>query len=146
LCPENPRNLKRKGADRYVNAGALLLGAIAVASVALVRETFALFAGVLFFAGFFTGGAASGLTALVAISYPTALRSTGIGWAIAVARLGSAVGPLAAGIIISKGGARAGVFEALGLCGLVAAVAILILRVRPETSRRIAEFSEHEAD
>jgi AAHS family 4-hydroxybenzoate transporter-like MFS transporter len=80
------------------------------------------------FAGFFTGGAASGLTALVAISYPTALRSTGIGWAIAVARLGSAVGPLAVGIIISKGGARADVFEALGLCGLAAAVAILILR------------------
>jgi MFS transporter, AAHS family, 4-hydroxybenzoate transporter len=116
-------------ADRhYVNAGALLLGAIAVASVALVRGSFALFAGVLFFAGFFTGGAASGLTAMVAISYPTALRSTGIGWAIAVARLGSAVGPLAAGIIISKGGARAGVFEALGLCGLAAAVAIMILR------------------
>jgi MFS family permease len=44
--------------------------------------------------GAFMGGGSSGLIALAAIYYPTAIRSTGVGWAMGMGRVGSFVGPL----------------------------------------------------
>nr|WP_283813267.1 MFS transporter [Bradyrhizobium sp. Leo121] len=115
--------------DRYlINVGALLLGALAVGAFGMVAASFFGFASLAFAIGFFVGGAASGITALAAISYPTALRSTGVGWAIAVARLGAATGPLVAGAIISGGGGRLDVFGTMAACGVVAAGAIFALR------------------
>ena len=55
-----------------------------------------------FLAGFCTLGSQMGLNAITAILYPTALRSTGSGWAFGVGRVGSIIGPVVGGLIIGK--------------------------------------------
>jgi AAHS family 4-hydroxybenzoate transporter-like MFS transporter len=47
--------------------------------------------------GLLLGCGSSGLIAVSAITYPIAIRSTGIGWATGIGRLGSVAGPLAVG-------------------------------------------------
>lgn len=78
-------------------------------STALVMFLFGLFTGsfwvlVLFgLIGFGIQGGFIGLYAVAAKIYPTALRSTGIGWAIGFGRLGAIIGPLVGGIMIGIG-------------------------------------------
>ena len=78
------------------------------------------------FFGLFLGCASSGLIALAAIYYPTAIRSTGVGWAMGMGRVGSFAGPLAVGLLVAAELSTVGVFVALGLPALIAAVTTLI--------------------
>ncbi len=57
---------------------------------------------IVFCAGFCTLGIQMGLNAISAILYPTALRSTGSGWAFGVGRVGSILGPIVGGLLISR--------------------------------------------
>ena len=50
--------------------------------------------------GLLLGCASSGLIALSAIYYPVAIRSTGVGWATGIGRLGSVAGPLTVGQMV----------------------------------------------
>ena len=76
--------------------------------------------------GLFLGCGSSGLIALAAIYYPTAIRSTGVGWAMGMGRVGSFAGPLAVGSLVATGLSTNGVFVALGLPALVAAATTVI--------------------
>lgn len=51
--------------------------------------------------GILVGGGATGLVAIAALYYPTALRSTGVGWSLAFARIGSICGPLIGSMFFS---------------------------------------------
>ena len=46
-------------------------------------------------------GAQVGITTLASMSYPVAMRSTGLGWALGVGRVGSIVGPTIGGLMIA---------------------------------------------
>jgi len=76
--------------------------------------------------GLFLGCGSSGLIALAAIYYPTAIRSTGVGWAMGMGRVGSFVGPLAVGSLVAVGLSTVEVFVAIGLPALVAAATTAI--------------------
>jgi len=94
---------------------ALTLGAMGEASqsITLVIIFLAL-------AGFFLGVASSGLIGLAPLLYSTAIRSTGVGWAMGLGRFGSFVGPLAVGLLVSKGwhvGESFGAIGAPAVCG-----------------------------
>ncbi|MBJ9967772.1 3-(3-hydroxy-phenyl)propionate transporter MhpT [Burkholderia seminalis] len=80
-----------------------------------------------FAAGMFVVGGQSVLYALAAIYYPTAMRGTGVGSAVAVGRLGSVVGPLAAAELLAMGRSAPVVIGASIPVTLVAAVAALLL-------------------
>ena len=54
----------------------------------------------LFAAGFGVIGAQNGANALSAEVYPTAIRSTGVGWAFGVGRIGSILGPTLGGMLV----------------------------------------------
>ena len=80
-------------------------------------------------AGLFLAGGQSVLYALASTLYPTHVRGTGIGATVAVGRLGSFLGPMAAGQLIAAGMGSAGLmvasipvtlFAALGALWLVA--------------------------
>jgi len=71
--------------------------------------------------GVFMGGGSSGLIALAAIYYPTAIRSTGVGWAMGMGRIGSFTGPLVVGSLVGAGLSTAGIFVAVALPALLAA-------------------------
>jgi MFS family permease len=53
--------------------------------------------------GFTQQGGFTGLYAIAAKVYPTEIRSTGVGWAIGLGRLGAVAGPWVAGFLIADG-------------------------------------------
>ncbi len=76
---------------------------------AVLLGIFGLFSGsnlilvVLFFLGFGVQGSFVGLYAVAARMYPTAFRSTGVGWAIGMGRLGGIIGPVLGGLLVGLG-------------------------------------------
>ncbi len=77
--------------------------------------------------GVFMGGGSSGLVALAAIYYPTAIRSTGVGWAMGMGRAGSFTGPLVVGSLVHFGLSTAGIFVAIALPALIAVVTTAVV-------------------
>jgi AAHS family 4-hydroxybenzoate transporter-like MFS transporter len=77
--------------------------------------------------GTFMGGGSSGLIALAAIYYPTAIRSTGVGWAMGMGRVGSFAGPLVVGSLVATGLSTTNIFVAIGAPALLAAVTTAIV-------------------
>jgi AAHS family 4-hydroxybenzoate transporter-like MFS transporter len=76
--------------------------------------------------GIFMGGGSSGLIALAAIYYPTAIRSTGVGWAMGMGRIGSFTGPLTVAALIASALSTSTLFVAIGVPALIAAVTTAI--------------------
>ena len=112
----------------------LALGALAYAMVGWSAPSFGsvMLAEGLF--GLLLGCASSGLIALSAIYYPVAIRSTGVGWATGMGRLGSFVGPLAVGQMVGAQWDVPMVFAALGGSVLIGAVASALMALVPKAS------------
>ncbi len=79
-----------------------------------------------FLLGCFIQGAQAGLNALAATFYPTAIRSTGIGWALGVGRLGSIVGPVLGGVMMARAWSLRQIFFAGALPASLAALAVIV--------------------
>lgn len=110
-----------------------LLAAAMIASVAMVTvfgQGQADLAGLSLAAaagGFFTNAGMVGLYALVAASFPTAVRGGGTGFVIGIGRGGAALSPILAGYLF-QGGLGLGAVAAIMASGsLVAATAILFV-------------------
>jgi len=82
-------------------------------------------------AGFCTNGAVVGLYALVAQSFPTAVRAGGTGIVIGVGRGGAALGPILAGLLFSLDVSLPWVAFAMALGSLIGAGLLIPLRPRP---------------
>ncbi|WKN23405.1 3-(3-hydroxy-phenyl)propionate transporter MhpT [Azotobacter vinelandii] len=80
-----------------------------------------------FAAGFFAIGGQLVLYALAPLFYPTAVRATGVGAAVAVGRLGSMSGPLVAGQMLAMGTGATGLLLASAPGVVVAAAAVFYL-------------------
>jgi AAHS family 4-hydroxybenzoate transporter-like MFS transporter len=107
---------------------ALLLGALATATLGYAATSVTAMSVAHFCVGLFVGMGASGAIALAALTYPTAMRSSGIGWAMGMGRFGQVLAPLFAGAVIAAGWSNAELFLAVGLAPLLGALAILALR------------------
>ena len=106
--------------------GRCLVPAFALAAVAtmLYGSTAGSFAGVSlasFVTGVLLGLSSSGIVALSALAYPTAIRSTGIGWARGVGRFGSVVGPIVVGQMVGLQWPLSRIWAVLG-CALLLVV------------------------
>jgi len=80
-----------------------------------------------FGSGFCTSGVQKGGNALSIYFYPTALRSTGLGWGLGIGRIGAILGPLAVGYLLTSGWSAAAVFFAMAVLMLIGATAILAM-------------------
>jgi AAHS family 4-hydroxybenzoate transporter-like MFS transporter len=80
----------------YALAAACIAGIGLLASQSIVLTTL-----VAFGAGFGVIGGQAAMNAIASASYPTAARSTGVGWALGVGRAGSIVGPLVGGALMT---------------------------------------------
>jgi AAHS family 4-hydroxybenzoate transporter-like MFS transporter len=65
--------------------------------------------------GFCVIGGQGAVNALATSYYPTALRSTGIGWALGIGRFGSILGPLLGGEFMKMGLSTSSIFLVLAL-------------------------------
>lgn len=81
-------------------------------------------------AGMGIGGQQIVLNYMVAQSYPTTLRATATGWAIAVGRIGAIIGSASGGWVLELAGVR-GFFITLALPLAIATLALLI--IKPKT-------------
>jgi AAHS family 4-hydroxybenzoate transporter-like MFS transporter len=104
---------------------ALLLGAVATAAIGFAATSLVSMSIVLALIGVFVGMGASGAIALAALNYPTALRSTGVGWAMGLGRGGQVIAPLIISMMLGLGWETTQIFLATALAPFVAAVFIL---------------------
>ncbi len=113
--------------DRHLSFAFLACAYLgAAASIFLIGEagaSIALLVLTVSAAGFCVIGGQTGSNALAAEFYPTAIRSTGIGWALGIGRIGSIVGPTLGGALLSMGGQTRHVFWAAAIPVLIATVA-----------------------
>ncbi len=101
--------------------------AIAVAAIGLASHSTSLVTVAIFGAGFCIVGGQIATNALTATYYPTAIRSTGIGWALGIGRIGSIVGPLIGGVMLAHEVGAQSLFAVAAIPALVAAVAAFLL-------------------
>jgi AAHS family 4-hydroxybenzoate transporter-like MFS transporter len=75
-------------------------------------------------------GGQKSVNALAVIFYPTAVRSTGVGWALGVGRIGSIIGPLLGGWLMARGWSNVNIFEFASLPMLCAALVVSAMGLR----------------
>lgn len=105
-----------------------LLCAASAASFALIGHLAPGFGGVAAMqalSGVFLGASSSGLIALAALFYPTASRSTGVGWAMGMGRFGSFLGPLWVATLVGGGWGVVATYQMVAVPALVAAMCLL---------------------
>ena len=92
--------------DRFSPFVTLALTYLAASAFVLLIGTAGTSIGVLiltvFGAGFCVVGGQIGANALTASSYPTPIRSTGVGWALGIGRIGSIIGPAIGGLLLAR--------------------------------------------
>lgn len=115
---------------------AFAVAAIGYSSHSLPLATLAIFCG-----GFCIVGGQIASNALAATYYPTAMRSSGIGWALGIGRAGSIVGPLLGGVFLALNWGTHSLFLTAAVPALVAALAALALNRIAARGRR-STFAE----
>jgi AAHS family 4-hydroxybenzoate transporter-like MFS transporter len=100
-----------------------------VVLVGLLAYTFSMFAVMLtitFLLGILVQGAQAGLNALAAMFYPTLIRSTGVGWALGMGRIGSIIGPYIGGMLVAMQWGPQQIFTAGIVPAMIAAAAVVL--------------------
>jgi AAHS family 4-hydroxybenzoate transporter-like MFS transporter len=98
------------------------VGAIGQLGHSIVLVSMAIFA-----SGFCIIGGQIAANALAAAFYPTSIRATGVGWALGIGRIGSIIGPLVGGVLMTMKWSAASVFAAAAAAALCAALAAFCL-------------------
>jgi AAHS family 4-hydroxybenzoate transporter-like MFS transporter len=107
----------------YVAGGALLV------PIAYLSDNPSAMAVCLVLNGMFLGAAGGGTIVLAARIYPTLMRSTGVGWGMAMGRCGQVIGPLIAGAMLSADLTIGPIFVAVALASILATLSVLTLKV-----------------
>jgi AAHS family 4-hydroxybenzoate transporter-like MFS transporter len=103
-------------------AAVFAVGAIGQLGHSVILVTSAIFA-----AGFCVVGGQTSANALAAGFYPTSVRATGVGWALGIGRVGSIVGPLVGGVLLTMKWSAGEVFVAASSAALCASLAAFSL-------------------
>ncbi|HEY2036432.1 MAG TPA: MFS transporter [Steroidobacteraceae bacterium] len=119
-------------ADRYGRLTRLLglafmLGAVAIGLIGASGHSSVWLLAAAFLSGACSIGAQMCTVVYCAEFYETALRSTGVGWAIGIGRIGSIVGPAMGGILIAAGLASSTLFVLIGAMSVGSGIAVLAL-------------------
>jgi AAHS family 3-hydroxyphenylpropionic acid transporter len=99
-------------------------GIVSLLALAAITGRLGAAAAASFVAGLYSQGAVFVLYGLAATYYRTAIRGTGVGWAVAFGRLGSIAGPVLAGLLVAAGRSPAEVLR--GLLPIVVATGVVM--------------------
>ena len=110
---------------------AFLTAALCIAGIGLAGSAVAFTMVMAFGMGIGTVGAQNCNNGVAAKFYPTSIRATGVGWALAVGRIGSIVGPVVGGILLSTKVDIRTIFLFAAVPPLVAASAYLAMGRTP---------------
>jgi len=123
----------------FVLGATYFCAAIFIAAIGSGGASIALLIPAIFAAGFCVVGAQTGSNALVSIFYPTFIRSTGVGWALGIGRIGSIIGPVLGGFMLSAEWHIPTIFFAGAVPVLIATCAVLILGQLASSKRHLEE-------
>ncbi len=119
--------IDRKGA-RAALLPAYLIAAAGIAAVAMTAGgSLTLVTIAVFCVGFGVIGGQVGANAVAAGVYPTEVRSTGVGWALGVGRIGGIVGPAIAGVLVGLQFTPKNILLLAAIPAVVAALAVFAL-------------------
>jgi AAHS family 4-hydroxybenzoate transporter-like MFS transporter len=85
---------------------------------------------VTFLSGCCVSGGQKSVIAFASLFYPTDMRSTGVGWALGIGRVGGILGPIVVGLAVSAGWPANRLFIVLAIPMLVASLTVFALRRR----------------
>lgn len=109
-------------------AGFFFLGIVAVVLVAFSKFSESGLAAVIFLSGFATVGVQYALNVSAGLIYPTEIRSSGVGAALGIGRIGAVIGALSGGLVVGDAHAARDLFllgaAALGV-GAIASLALM---------------------
>ena len=127
--------------DRFSPAAVIGLviaaGTIFIAIIALAELDFTLICAGTFGAGFCIVGGQIGANAFTGTVYPTAARSTGVGWALGVGRIGSVTAPFMVSGLLAARWPIKDIFFAASVPTALAALAIYLAGMAHRKHRRL---------
>jgi AAHS family 4-hydroxybenzoate transporter-like MFS transporter len=126
---------RSRGRRYYALAGCYLLACLFTASIGVAENSLLWATAAVFMAGFFVFGVQNAYHAMIAVVYPTEMRSTGTSWAMGVSQSASLFGPLLGGILLSLHWPSANLFYLIALppvLAAISAIAIGISRTEPK--------------
>ncbi|HJU19066.1 MAG TPA: MFS transporter [Stellaceae bacterium] len=132
--------------DRFRPERALALhyaaGIIFIALIALAAMPYAVLLAVVFFSGMTIVGSQTGANAACGALYPARMRTSGIGWALGIGRLGGIAAAPLGGFLLRIGLEPRHVFLSACFFAVVAAVATALLALRPQPLAASATVQE----
>ena len=120
----------RTGSLSRCLAFAYLGAAVFIAIVAFSVQDTTILIPAMFLTGMTINGGQPSLNTIAATFYPTAIRATGIGWALAVGRIGSVIGPAVGGILVGAKFSVTMIILANIIPALIGIVAIVLFHQR----------------
>jgi benzoate transport len=123
----------------YLVVTAVLLG-LFITAISSLAVAFTLAAVI----GVFVNGCVAGLYALTAVAYDTRVRTTGVGTAIGIGRIGAILSPTVAGALLDNGWTPQNLYITVGGVFIATALLLWVVRLTPAASRspRAAEAVE----
>jgi AAHS family 4-hydroxybenzoate transporter-like MFS transporter len=106
------------------------VGAVFIAAIALVALPYALLLAMSFLAGMTIIGSQTGANATCGKLYPARMRTSGLGWALGIGRLGGIAAPALGGYLLARGLPPTQIFLSACLFALIAAAAVALLAFR----------------
>jgi MFS transporter, AAHS family, 4-hydroxybenzoate transporter len=119
--------IARKGFAPVLTAS-LAVACISIAVIGQPGLSLAVLTIVVTVAGAGILGSQPGINALSAVSYPTYLRATGVGWGLGIGRIGAIVGPYIGGEFLARQWSTPDMFLAAALPALVSTFSMIVMR------------------
>ena len=105
----------------FAAAALVIFGAIAMPIAATLL--------VAFFIGAFIQGGFNGCYPLATSFYPPSVRSTGLGWAMGVGRIGAVIGPMLGGVLLAEKVPLPVIFAIFAVPAVVAGICVTFIRL-----------------
>jgi AAHS family 4-hydroxybenzoate transporter-like MFS transporter len=121
--------LARHFGPQRVLAVMLITGVVVIATVGLANPPHDLLLLAIFLMGCCTVGSMTGINGMTAALYPARIRTTGMGWALGIGRLGGIGGPWLGGMLLVAGWPPRQIFLCACITALIGTVCVLSLHI-----------------
>jgi MFS transporter, AAHS family, 4-hydroxybenzoate transporter len=129
---------RRFGAQRVLGV-MLVTGVAVIATIGLANLPHDVLLAVIFLMGCCTVGSMTGINGMTAALYPARVRTTGMGWALGIGRLGGIGGPWLGGVLLTAGWPPRQIFLCACATALIGTFCVVMLHIikRPREAQAI---------
>ena len=106
---------------------AFIIAGLSLASIGFMTSSMYALLIIVFITGGTVIGTQFGLNAFTVGVYPTSIRATGLGWALAVGRVGAIIGPVLTGVYLSLAWSIENIFIVTALPAIIIIISLVVL-------------------